>query len=66
MSPIEKALKDLDSLGEGAVRKRILGLDAEEEKEEPSAETEMPAAESSDEEELDDETKKKLLDMLQD
>ena len=65
MSAIEKALKDLDSLGEGAVRKRILGLDSEEEKEEPSAEVEMPAAEAS-EEEMDDETKKKLLDLLQD
>lgn len=63
MGAIEKALKDLDSLGEGAVRKRILGLDSEEEKEEPSAET--PAAEAG-EEEMDDETKKKLLDLLQD
>ena len=56
---IEKALKDLDGLGERAVRTRILVIEDEEEK--PEAEA-APAEEG--EEEIDEETKKKLIDIL--
>ena len=63
---IEKALKDLDGLGERAVRSRILGIEDDEEKEEEAALKEPAvAAEGGDEEEeMDEEMKAKLLELL--
>jgi hypothetical protein len=59
---IEKALKDLDGLGERAVRTRILGIEDEEPKEEP----ELAAAseDEDEEEEMDPELKAKLVELL--
>ncbi len=60
---IEKALKDLDGLGERAVRTRILGLKDDEEEEEPAEEAEAPKAEEGEEEDSE-EMKAKLIDLL--
>ena len=58
---IAKALKELDGLGERAVRTRILGIEDKEEAKEAPLETE---SKPDDEEEMDSDTRSKLIELL--
>lgn len=60
---IEKALKDLDGLGERAVRTRILGIEDDEEEKTDESPTE-PEKKAEDDEEPDEDMKQKLIDLL--
>lgn len=60
---IDKALKDLDGLGERAIRTRILGIEDEEEGEPAEAKAAVEG-DGEDEEEMDDDLKQKLIDLL--